>query len=155
MGWLQTCLIHMRGSTMIALWFTILICSKIWDNLHGSITIPYIPMGIQATPWPFTIRHHISKAKIMRTRKDKTAMSEVRIAIEWLSPNDKFIIMIYFRFVNFKKSCTFSLSPVEKILCVCALLQNTHTCLYGNEVDKIFGIQSLTLQENVWWRPSA
>ena len=52
-------------------------------------------------------------------------MSEVRIAIEWLSDNWKY----YFKYVNFKKRYKFSLSPVEKIHRVCAPLQNAHTCL--------------------------
>ena len=57
-----------EGNTMIALGFMSQICWRIWNNLHGLLIIPYIPMGIQPTPWVSTITHHISKAKTMRTR---------------------------------------------------------------------------------------
>ena len=57
-----------EGNTMIALGFMSQICWRIWNNLHGLLIIPYIPMGIQPTPWVPTSTHHISKAKTMRTR---------------------------------------------------------------------------------------
>ena len=44
-----------EGNTMIALGFMSQICWRIWNNLHGLLIIPYIPMGIQPNPWVSTI----------------------------------------------------------------------------------------------------
>ena len=71
------------------------------------------------------------------------AMSEVRVTVEWLFGN----IKNYFKFIDFKKEMKLCLSPVEKIYVVCALLQNAHTCLYGNQVSTFFGVEPVSLQE--------
>ena len=39
------------------------------------------------------------------------------------------------------------LSPVGKVYAVCALHQNAHTCLYGNQVSTFFGMEPISLQE--------
>lgn len=43
------------------------------------------------------------------------------------------------------------LSPVGKVYRVCALLQNDHTCLYGNQVSAFFGMELTSLQEYFSW----
>ena len=71
------------------------------------------------------------------------AMSKVRVTVEWLFAN----IKNFFKFVDFKKQMKLCLSPVGKLYIVCGLLQNAHTCLYGNEVSQFFDLDPPTLQE--------
>jgi len=58
-------------------------------------------------------------------------MSEVRITVEWLFGE----IKTYFRFVTLKSQMKLGLNAIGKMYTVCALLQNTRTCLYGNKVS--------------------
>ena len=74
------------------------------------------------------------------------AMSEVRVSVEWLFGN----IVNYFKFVDFKKQMKIGSSPVGKIYLVCGILQNAHTCLYGNIVSEFFNLQPPYLQEYFW-----
>ena len=71
------------------------------------------------------------------------AMSEVRVSVEWLFGN----ITNYFTFIDFKKQMKINLSAVGKMYVVCALLENAHTCLYGNLVSEKFDLQPPSLQE--------
>ena len=71
------------------------------------------------------------------------AMSEVRVSVEWLSGN----ITNHFKFVNFEKQMKINLSAVGKMYVVCALLENAHTCLYGNLVSRKFELQPPSLRE--------
>ena len=64
------------------------------------------------------------------------AMSEVRIAVEMLFGN----ISNYFKFIDFKRQMKVNLSSVGKMYVVCALLEDAQTCLYGNQVSEMFGI---------------
>ena len=71
------------------------------------------------------------------------AMSEVRVAVEWLFGN----IVNFFKFVDFKKGMKINLSPVGKIYVVCSILENAHTCLYGNLVSDFLDVNPPTLVE--------
>ena len=71
------------------------------------------------------------------------ARREVRVTVEWLFGN----IKNYCKFIDFKNEMKLCLSPVGKVYAVCALLQNAHTCLYGNQVSTSFGIEPVSLQE--------
>ena len=64
------------------------------------------------------------------------AMSEVRIAVEMLFGK----ISNYFKFIDFKRKTKVDLSPVGKMYVVCALLEKAQTCLYGNHVSQMYGI---------------
>ena len=72
-----------------------------------------------------------------------TAMSEVRVSVEWLFGS----IVNYYKFVDFKKQLKLGLSPVGKMYLVCGILQNAHTCLYGNMVSDYFNLDPPTLQD--------
>ena len=74
------------------------------------------------------------------------AMSEVRVSVELLFGN----ITNYFKFIDFKSQLKVNVSAVGKFYIVCALLENAHTCLYGNIVSDKFGIQPPSLQEYFW-----
>lgn len=71
------------------------------------------------------------------------AMSEVRVAVEWLFGD----IVNYFKFIDFKKQMKIGLSSVGKFYFVSALLENSRTCLYGNIVSEFFSIAPPSLQE--------
>ena len=65
------------------------------------------------------------------------AMSKVRINVEWIFGD----IINYFKFLDFKKGLKLQLSAIGKMYLVCAILQNAHTCLYGNKTSKHFRLQ--------------
>ena len=71
------------------------------------------------------------------------AMSEQRVSVEWLFG----LLSNYFKFIDFKKMQKLGLSPVGKVYVICALLQNAHTCLYGNMISDYFNLESPSLQE--------
>ena len=75
------------------------------------------------------------------------SMSEVRVAVELLFGN----ITNYFKFIDFKRQMKINLSPVGKMYFVCALLENAQTCLYGNQVSQMFGIEPPTLNDYFSW----
>ena len=74
-------------------------------------------------------------------------MSEVRVAVELLFGN----ITNYFKFIDFKRQMKINLSPVGKMYFLCALLENAQTCLYGNQVSQMFGIEPPTLNDYFSW----
>lgn len=71
------------------------------------------------------------------------SMSAVRTSVEWLFG----LIKNYFKFVDFKKNLKIGLSAVGKTYCVSSILQNAHTCLYGNIVSEYFDLEPPSLQE--------
>jgi len=71
------------------------------------------------------------------------SMSSVRVAVEWVFGD----IVTYFAFLDFKKNLKIGLSPVGKMYCICALLRNAHTCLYGSTTSSFFDLQPPTIQE--------
>ena len=74
------------------------------------------------------------------------AMSEVRVSVEWMFGT----ITNYYKFVDFKKQLKTGMSPVGKIYLVCGILQNAHTCLYGNLVSDYFNLEPPSLQDYFW-----
>ena len=73
-------------------------------------------------------------------------MSEVRIAVEWMFGT----ITNYYKFIDFKQQIKIGLSPIGKIYLVCGILQNAHTCLYGNIVSEYFDCDPPDLHEYFW-----
>ena len=71
------------------------------------------------------------------------AMTEVRIAVQMLFGN----ISNYSKFINLKRQMRVNLSPVGKMYVVCALFENAQTCLYGNHVSQMFGIDPPLLND--------
>ena len=60
------------------------------------------------------------------------SMIKVRINVEWIFGD----ITNYFSFLDFKKGFKLQLSATGKMYLVCAILQNAHTCLYGNKTSQ-------------------
>ena len=58
-------------------------------------------------------------------RAFNTAMSRVRISVEWLFGD----ITNYFKFIDYKKNLKSGMSAVGKQYIVCALMRNALTCL--------------------------
>ena len=67
-------------------------------------------------------------------RDFNSAMSRVRISVEWLFGD----ISTYFKFIDFKKNLKIGMSAVGKQYIVCALMRNALTCLYGNNTSEYF-----------------
>ena len=72
-----------------------------------------------------------------------TAMSNVRVSVEWLFKE----ILTYFAFVDFKINLKLGLSAIGKIYVVCALLTNVRTCLYKSQTSNFFVIETPMLEE--------
>ena len=70
-------------------------------------------------------------------------MSTVRVSVEWMFGN----ISNYFSFIDMKKQQQLNMSAVGKIYIVCALLQNAHTCLYGNIISSYFECEPPSLEQ--------
>lgn len=101
---------------------------------------PAYPLGVHLQA-PFRNRELTPEM-----REFNKAMSGVRVSVEWMFGN----ITKYFSFVDFKKQMKVNLSPVGKIYSVAALLQNAHTCLYGNIVSQTFDLQPPSIHEYFW-----
>ena len=72
-----------------------------------------------------------------------TAMSNVRVSVEWLFKE----ILTYFAFVDFKINLKLVLSAIGKMYVVCALLTNVRTCLYKSQTSNFFVIETPMLEE--------
>ena len=70
-------------------------------------------------------------------------MNGARVTVEWVFGD----IVRFFAFMDFKKTLKVNLSPIGKMYMVCALLQNAHTCLYGNTTSCFFNMKPPELEE--------
>ena len=70
-----------------------------------------------------------------------TAMSSVRVTVEWLFGD----VINSFRFMDFRKNLKIGMSSVGKMYIVCALLRNALTCLYGNRTSNFFKVDPPSL----------
>ena len=73
------------------------------------------------------------------------SMSSVRVSVEWLFGS----ICNYFALIDMKKQQKVNLSAIGKIYIVSALLQNAHTCSYGNIVSNFFELSPPTLEQYI------
>lgn len=101
---------------------------------------PAYPLGVHLQG-PFKERQRTPEMQAYNK-----AMSEVRVSVEWMFGN----ITKYFSFVDFKRQMKVNLSPVGKMYFVSALLENAHTCLYGNIVSQAFQLEPPSLQQYFW-----
>ena len=63
------------------------------------------------------------------------AMSQVRETVEW----SYHLVVTQWAYVDVKSRLKIKQQPVGRIYFVAALLQNMHTCLYGNQIFTYFG----------------
>lgn len=68
-------------------------------------------------------------------------MSKVREVVEWLF-ND---VVIFWKFIDFKKNLKIGFSSVGKMYLVCFILWNVLICLYGNMILEYFDLDLLDL----------
>lgn len=72
-----------------------------------------------------------------------TAMSEVRVTVEWLFGD----IVESFKFIDYKKNLKLGLSAVGKQYIVSVFFRNLITCLYGNSTSEFFDLDPPSLLE--------
>ena len=106
-------------------------------SLYGD---PAYPLGVHLQA-PFRNVHITPDMARFNQR-----MSEVRVDVEWMFG----CISNYYKFIELKNQLKIGLSPVGKMYLVCGILQNAHTCLYGNIVSDYFGIDSPNLLDYFW-----
>ncbi|CAB4014568.1 Hypothetical predicted protein [Paramuricea clavata] len=102
-------------------------------SLYGD---PAYPLGIHLQG-PFKDRQPTPEMELFNK-----AMSSVRVSVEWMFGS----ICNYFAFIDMKKQQKINLSAIGKFYSVSALLQNAHTCLYGNIVAHFFELSPPTLE---------
>ena len=91
----------------------------------------HVCMGIQRIPLASTYKAPFRNVLITpQMARFNERMSEVRVAVEWMFG----CVSNYYKFIDFQKQLQIGLSPVGKLYLVCGILQNAHTCLYGNIV---------------------
>ena len=69
-----------------------------------------------------------------------TAMSNVRVTVEWLFKE----ILTYFAFLDFKNNLKVKLG---KMYVTCALLTNARTCLYRSQTSNFFYLEPPLLED--------
>ena len=105
---------------------------------------PLCLYGDPAYPISMHLQRPFRNANLTQNENNfNKAMSECRVSVEWLFG----LVTNYFKFIDFKKMQKIGLSAVGKTYIVCALLQNAHTCLYGNMVSNYFNLEPPTIQE--------
>ncbi len=103
-------------------------------SLYGD---PAYPLGIHLQG-PFKDRQLTPDMQMFNK-----AMSAVRVSVEWMFGS----ISNYFSLIDMKKQQKLNMSAVGKMYIVCALLQNAHTCLYGNIVSSYFELPPPSLEQ--------
>ena len=72
-----------------------------------------------------------------------TAMSKVRIGVEWVFGD----IVNFYKFLDFKKNLKLGLQPIGKMYIVCTFLINSRTCMYGSMTANYFNLDPPTVDE--------
>lgn len=70
-----------------------------------------------------------------------TAMSSVRVSVEWLFGE----VSNFFKFIDYKKTQKLQLSAIGKQYLICGLFTNILTCLYGNKASEAFQVDPPTI----------
>ena len=108
-------------------------------DTNGNVLCIY---GDPAYPHRPQLQRPFQGPRITQHEKDwNTAMSKVRVSVEWVFGD----IINYFKFLDFKKNLKVQLSAVGKMYIVCVLLQNARCCLYGSTTSEYFDIQPPSL----------
>lgn len=77
--------------------------------------------------------------QIMQNR----VMSDIRVGVEWAFGK----IIVRNKFVSFGKSMFIQNSPVSKYYHIAVLLANAHTCMYGSQQTRYFGVAPPSVEE--------
>ena len=110
-----------------------------WSNNN-----PLCIYGDPAYPLRVHLQAPFRGANLTQDQKRfSTAMSSVRTIAEWLFG----LVSNYFKFVDFKKMQRIGMSPVGKVYIVCSILQNAHTCLYGNLTSETFELEPPSIRD--------
>ena len=105
--------------------------------------IPYALYGDTAYPLRRYLISPFRGANLRAEEEFNTRMSSVRECVEW-----EFGKMLkIFAFLDFRKNLKVLLSPVAKYYLVGGLLNNCHTCLYGNQTSKFFQLEPPSLED--------
>ena len=76
-------------------------------------------------------------------KRFNTPMSSVRASVEWLFG----LVSNYFKFLDFKKMQRIGMSHVGKVHTVYSILQNAHTCLYGNLISETSELEPPSIRD--------
>ena len=72
-------------------------------------------------------------------------MSEVRVCVEWNFGE----VTKYFKFIDFKQDMKIFLQPVAQYYVLACLFTNFRTILYGNNTQKYFECNTMSLEEYI------
>ena len=113
-------------------------------NVH-SFASDETPLCLYGDP-AYPLRIHLMtgfKGAVTPQHAFNEKMNSVRVTVEWIFGD----IVRFFAFMDFKKDLKVNLSPIGKMYMVSALLQNAHTCLYGNTTSCFFSMKPPELEE--------
>ena len=113
-------------------------------HCNNDIGRPFCIYGDLAYPLRAHIQRPFQGARLPQIQQQfNSAMSSVRISVEWLFGD----IINFFKFMDFKKNLKTALSPIGKMYLVSGILQNAHTILYGNSTSNYFELEPPNLQQ--------
>ena len=70
-------------------------------------------------------------------------LSSVRVSVEWVLGD----VIIYYKFLNFRKNLKIQLNTVGKKFIVSALLHNARSCFHGNSTSSFLDCNPPSIQE--------
>ena len=95
-------------------------------------------MVVQLTLLVFIYKAPFPGANLTQDQKRfNTALISVRTSVEWLFG----LVSNYLNLLNFRKMQRIGMSPVGKVHIVCSILENAHTCFYGNLILETFELE--------------
>ena len=104
---------------------------------------PYVIYGDPAYGLNENILAPFKGAQLTALEKEfNKKMSRLRISVEWGFGK----ITQYFAYLNFRKNQKVLLQPLGKYYIVASVLINCHTCLYGSNTGKYFGLDPPSLE---------
>ena len=102
--------------------------------------------GVPAYPMRRHLQSPFSCARLNQQERDfSKSMSQMRVTVEWVFGD----VINYFKHMDFTKNLKIGLHCVGKMYRVSAILTNTHTCLYKNNVSTFFGVDPALFEDYI------
>ncbi len=113
----------------------------VFDSQSNQLAL-YGDGGYMQRPWLFT---PFRRTQINTPERQvyNTLMSNSRVSVEWGFGK----VCSLFSFVNYYANQKVFLQPLGPYFTMATIFTNIHTCLYGSEVSKFFGVDPPTVEE--------
>ncbi len=115
--------------------------STVFDSQGNQLAL-YGDGGYMQRPWLFTPFRH-TQINTPERQAYNTLMSNSHVSVEWGFGK----VCSLFSFVNYYANQKVFLQPLGPYFTMATIFTNIHTCLYGSEVSKFFGVDPPTVEE--------